>query len=160
MKKQLCKNGLIILCSILGFTSCVKNELADPTLIIDPSPWYTNNALWLEAEKRIGDADQEPILEGNSLFLNWNQNGEIITSPFYYKYNSSNLGIKVDKEGYLLMENGIMSFLKVRDDEFASTQMIMDTVVQVQYIVDGERMIIRDTTVSPVTEVIYNRQYP
>lgn len=160
MKIQLYINGIIILSSILFFTSCIKNELEEPTLIIDPSPWFTHDAYWQEVEKKTGDADLKQIQEGNNLSLEWNQDGEIITSPFFYNYNSSNLGINLDKEGYLLMEKGIISFLKVKDGKTAGAETLVDTVIQVKYILEGEKLIIQDTTVSPVTEVIYKRLYP
>lgn len=159
MKRQRYKNGLIFLFSILCFTSCEKNKMEDPTLIIDPSPWFTHDALWLEAEKRTGNAGYEPVIGGNSLHLNWNQEDNTITSPFYYKYNPSNLDIKVDQEGYLLMENGLISFLKLRN-KTDETSPLVDTVIQVKYILDGEKLIVQDTTASPVMEIIYNKLTP
>jgi len=147
MKKTFIKTTVAFYFSALLFSSCLKNEIEEPTLIIDPIE--TLVGVWQETEKKIGDGEPELIKEGNQLRL-WsfagnadaNHDGKINQAQ-HYEYNPENLGISVDKAGAISFENGLISFINLRNG------VSMDTVAIVKYDHDEETLTIWDTTVTP-----------
>lgn len=150
MKTEFIKTGAIFLFSALFITSCLRDDDgAEPEHIIDPVEILLGS--WHETEKKVGDADAEPITDGRLLTL-WSSgpnDGNIGSA--HYQYNPGNLGIAVDTVGNIHMENGFLSFINLIDGEN------MDTVATLKYTLTGETLVIRDTSVTPSVEILYNK---
>lgn len=140
---------LYLFVSLILF-SCLKEDLQDRSVIIDPVYEWDYIAVWEEYERQIGDSDPEVISDGNriSLWLEDTISSEIISDGIY-TYSPVNLEMPIDTIGMLFMKDGILTFVNIRDDFKLRLEF------PVRYTLQDIILAIRDTSVTPYVEVRY-----
>ena len=101
----------------LSFTSCLKNDIVEPVLIIDP-PIYANSANWKEIAIKEGDNDWVSIPKGDTLKMMWNN----LTNNFIggiYSYNGNHL--MVQQNGYFTQDDKFLAIIKLDDSHKQDT---------------------------------------
>lgn len=148
MNKQML--ALVVVC----FTACIKS-VDEPILIIDPPVW-SYSAVWIETSKGTEDATGFLIENGSELKMWWNQlqhnNTAYIGGTF--QYNSRYFHAITDTAGYYSMSDSLLILYKF-PDEVSGKQ---DTTAVLKYFVRGTQLIIKDTTVTPAVEYMYQKK--
>lgn len=137
---------------MLTVSSCLKDELPEREIGVDPSPWYSFSASWQETGKKIGAADWNTMPNGNLLHLWWETDTLNDINLGKYEYDPSKAGIEIDSKGYMQIKDDLLSFITVK----AGGQ--LDTIATVQYLLSGDTsLVIRNKATIPVTEVRYRK---
>lgn len=151
MKQNFIKTGAIFTLTSLLFSSCLKSNVEEPIIIIDPPTWG-NSTVWQETEKKSSTADWEIISNGNRLSVWWEYADSTRTGIIgAYHYDPSNLGISIDTAGYIQLKDDLLYYVNFTNDGARDT-------TTVEYSNYGDTaLVIRNTSVQPVTEIRYRK---
>lgn len=140
------KKTAILILPIIHFLFSCSLDSNEPELIID-RPTYGFITSWVEIESKVGEANSEVIIKGDTLSLFSDMNENIRPRNGQYKYKSKNIQIDEGEIGSFLQKNDSLSFfLKYKTD-------IKDRRTTVKYEINGDLLIIKNKSI----EVKYKR---
>ncbi|WP_126974098.1 hypothetical protein [Gynurincola endophyticus] len=144
------KSFFASLIGVFSLTACIK-PIDVPAPIIDPVT-YGSAAVWQEISKGADPLGYEMIADGRLLHMWWNTQileGVGISLGAYY-YESPNF-LSMNKEGMFKIENGLISFYNFPAEN------IIDTVAVLKFWHEGNLMYMKDTTVTPALQWVYQK---